>query len=117
MQNPIQKLGKSSIVFKKLDILSKKLKTLTNSNYHRQPPTTIELNILYFNSAHVSYLPISARGCSRFFLFCLDLQLLAQTKEDLVCTHSPKSVFIIFANNSRLKQNFKKSGTLFIRNW
>ena len=68
MQNPIQKLGKSSTVFKKPGILFKKLKTLRNSSYHRQAPTTIELNIFYFNSAHVSYLPISARGCSRFFI-------------------------------------------------
>ena len=33
MQNPIQKVGQSSIVFEKPGILSKSLKTLTSSNY------------------------------------------------------------------------------------
>ena len=39
MQNTIQKFRQSTIVFKKLGILSKNLKTLTSSNY----PT-----VLYF---------------------------------------------------------------------
>ena len=30
-------------------------------------PTTIEFNIFCWNFAHVSYLPISTKGCSRFF--------------------------------------------------
>ena len=33
MQNPIQKLRQSSIVFKKSGILSENLKTLTSANY------------------------------------------------------------------------------------
>ena len=35
MQNAIQNFMQSSIVFEKPGILSKKLKTLTSSNYHR----------------------------------------------------------------------------------
>ena len=35
MQNPIQKVRQSSIVFEKPGILSEKLKTLTSSNYNR----------------------------------------------------------------------------------
>ena len=35
MQNPIPKLGQTSIIFKKPDFLSEKLKTLTSSNCHR----------------------------------------------------------------------------------
>ena len=35
MQNPIQKFRPSFIVFEKPGILFEKLKTLTNSNYHR----------------------------------------------------------------------------------
>ena len=35
MQNPIQQFTQSSIVFEKKGNLSEKLKTLTNSDYHR----------------------------------------------------------------------------------
>ena len=35
MQNPIQKVRQSSIVFEKPGILSEKLKTLTSSSYNR----------------------------------------------------------------------------------
>ena len=35
MQNAIKKFRQGSIVFEKSGILSKKLKTLTSSNYHR----------------------------------------------------------------------------------
>ena len=35
MQNSIQKFREGSLVFEKPGILSKKLKTMTSSNYHR----------------------------------------------------------------------------------
>ena len=35
MQNPIPKLGQTSIISKKPGLLSEKLKTLTSSNYYR----------------------------------------------------------------------------------
>ena len=60
MQNPIQKLRQTSIVFEKPGILSENLKNLTSSNY----PT-----VQYFswNFSHVSYLSMSTKGCVRFF--------------------------------------------------
>ena len=64
MQNPMQKLKQSSMVFEKPVILYGKLKTLTNSN-----PTTIKLNIYLWDFVHVSYLPMSTKGFSRFVYF------------------------------------------------
>ena len=86
MQNPIQKLRQISIVFAKQGILSENLKTLMSSNY----PT-----VQYFcwNFAHVSYLPMSTKGC-----FCKKMQKLK----------SPDFyIFNIFISNSRSKQNKK----------
>ena len=73
MQNTIQKFRQSSIVFEKPGFLSEKLKTLTSSNYHR-------VQYIFRNFVHVSYLSMSTKGCSRFFFFCLDLQLLQKSK-------------------------------------
>ena len=53
-----------------------------------QAPTTIDFNNLLWNCAHVSYLPMSTKGCSGFFLFCLELELFAKIKKDLVSLHS-----------------------------
>ena len=33
---------------------------------------------------------MSTKGCSGFFKFCLELELFAKIKEDLVSTHSQK---------------------------
>ena len=73
-----------------------------------RPPTTIELNISCWNFGHVSYLPMSTKVCSELFLFCLNLELFAKIKKDLVSTHS----FFTFFNNSRSKQNKKIPNTL-----
>ena len=35
-----------------------------------------KFNIFCWNFAHVSYLTMSTKECSEFFLFCLDLELL-----------------------------------------
>ena len=61
MQNPMEKFRQSSIVFEKPAILSENLKILTSSNY----PT---IQYFFWNFAHVSYLPISTKGCLGFFL-------------------------------------------------
>ena len=38
---------------------------------------------------------MSTKGCSRFFLFCLDHELFAKIKKGLVSTHSQKrSIFV-----------------------
>ena len=56
----MQKVRQSSIVFEKTGILSENLKTLTSSNY----PT---VQCFCWNFAHVSYLPMSTKGCAGFF--------------------------------------------------
>ena len=59
MQNTVQKVRQSSIVFEKPGILSENLKTLTSSNY----PTVRSF-------PHVFYLSMSTKGC--------DLELFAK---------------------------------------
>ena len=39
-------------------------------------PSTTKCNVSCWNFAHVFYLTMSTKGCSEFFLFCLDLELL-----------------------------------------
>ena len=73
MQNSTQKFRQSTIVFEKPGILSEKLKTLTSSIYNR-------LNFCW-NFVHASYSPMSAKGCSGFFLFCSDLKAFAKIKK------------------------------------
>ena len=74
MQNPIQKIRQSSIVFEKPGIFSENFKTLTSSNY----PT-----VQYFLSKlRTRFLLTNAykRVCG-VFLFCLDLELFAKIKK------------------------------------
>ena len=93
MQNPIQKF------FEKPGIVSENLKTLTSSNYPRVGVRTIAPEkycpprlglgfglglalklglgaiflggnyIFCWNFTHISYLPMSSKGCSGFFYF------------------------------------------------
>ena len=81
MQNPTPEFRQSSIVFEKPSILSEKLETLISS---------IEFNNFCWNFAHGFYLALSAKGCFRFFKLCLDLDLLAKIRKDLVSTQSQK---------------------------
>ena len=69
MQNLILKLRQGSIISKESDFLYEKLKLWL-------APSTKEFNIVFWNFAHVFYLPMSKKGCSGFFLFCLDLEFL-----------------------------------------
>ena len=62
-------------------ILSENLKTLKSSNY-----PTVQYYLLKLRK--VSCLLMSTKGCVGFFLFCLDLELLAKIKKGLVSTHS-----------------------------
>ena len=81
MQNLIQKLTQSSIVFEKPGILSKNLKTLTSSNYH-----TVQY---FFSETSHTFTPYQClqKGVWDFFKFCLDLELFAKIKKDLVSKH------------------------------
>ena len=74
MQNPIQKLSQSSIVF-----LSEKLKS----------PRTTGFNFFHWNFAHISDITMPTKEFSGFFfLFCLDIELFAKIKKELVSRHS-----------------------------
>ena len=106
MQNPTQTFRQSSIVFEKPGILCENLKTFTSSNYPAVQYYLLKL-------------------CTRFlltniykrvfgtFLFCIDLELFAKIKNDLVFTHS----FLTLINNSISKQDKKKSHTPFCRHY
>ena len=93
--------------FREIRFFVWKIEKLTSSNYHRAPITTV----FCWNFAHVSYLAISTKGCSRFFWFCLDLELLAKIKKTW-CLYT--LVFYIFINDSRSKQNLKNPEHPFV---
>ena len=97
MQNFLQKLRQSSIVFEKPGFLSKKLKTFTSWNYYRFQYFLLELNTRYL-------LNNACKRVFKIFLFCLDLELIANTKKTGFYT----LIFYIFINNSRSKQNNNK---------
>ena len=63
MQKIIQKFGESSIVFKKLDILSENLKTLTSSNY-----PTVQYFMLKLRTRFL-LANVFKRVCGGFFYF------------------------------------------------
>ena len=44
-------------------------------------PTTLQFNIFIWNFTHVSYLPMTTKGCAGFSLFCLDLEFFAKIKK------------------------------------
>ena len=85
MPNPIQKITQISIIFEKQGILSENFDEL-------QSPCACFLHINVYKRVF------------GIFLFCLDLELFAKVKKDLVSTHS---FFTFFFNNSRSKQKRK----------
>ena len=97
MQNTIQKFSQSSIIFEKPGILSENLKTLTSSNY-----PTVQYFLL---KLHTRFLLTSVfkRVCG-IFLFCLDLELFAKIKKDLVSTHSFFTLLIITQDLNKVKK-------------
>ena len=48
---------------------------------------------------------MSTKTCSGFFLFCLDLELLAKIKKDLVSTHSLFTFLLITQDLNKIKKN------------
>ena len=52
---------------------------------------------------HISYLPASTKGCVEF-LFCLDLELFANIKKDLVSTHSFYTLLLITQDLNKIKK-------------
>ena len=77
-------------------------------------PTATKFNIFSWNFAHVSYLIMSAKGCSGlFFILFRYWAINKNIKNECIETRS----FLIFAINSRSKQNKKKCRTRFCRYW
>ena len=95
-------IRKCETPFKNLDtsllLLRKQLLCLKNWNLW-QAATTIEFNIFNRNFIHVSYVPMSIKGCSGFFYFVLILSYMQKSK---------RLSFYIFINNSKSKKNNKK---------
>ena len=81
MQNPIQKLRQSYIVFEKPGILFENLKILMSSNYPAVQYFLLKLRTRFL-------LANAYKRVCGIFLFCLDLELFAKIKKDLVSTHS-----------------------------
>ena len=72
-----------------------------------QASTTAKF-IFCWNLAHVSCITMSTKGCSGFFLFCLDLELLIKLWK-LGFSECVKTMsFLIFPNNSISKQKGRK---------
>ena len=69
-----------------------------------QTPTTIEFNIFCWNFAHVSYLSISRKACSGFLKFCLDLELFAKIKKDLVSAYSIFTFLLITQDLNKIEK-------------
>ena len=107
MQNPIQEFRQSSIVFGKPDFCLKFWKFWRAS-------TTTDFHHFYWCFPRVPYLPMSTKGCVRFFLFCLKLELFTKIKKNLVYTHSQKPDLSITQDLKRsLVQNFSKNIKLY----
>ena len=73
------------------------MKTLMSSNYHR-------VSKICWNFTRVFCLLLCLK-CSRFVLFCLDLQLLPKLKKDLVSTHAQKPRLSITQDLNKIKKN------------
>ena len=101
MQNPIQKIKQSTVIFEKPGILSRKLKKLTSSNY----PT-----VRYFSLKlpHVSYLPMSTKGGAGFFYYL---------QKSITPGFYTFVFYICIINKSRSKQKKKIPNTLFCRHY
>ena len=101
MRSAIQKFRQSSIVFEKPGFCMKNWKLWLAA-------TTIEFNIFCWNFPHVSYLPMSTKGCSGLFLFCFDLELVGKIKKDLVSTDSFFTLLLITQDLNKIKKDPKK---------
>ena len=99
MQNVIQKFRQSSILFfEKPVVLSENLKTLTSSNY-----PTVQYFLLKLRTRFL--LTNVYKRVFGIFLFCLDLELFAKIKEDLVSTLSIFILLLISQDLNKIKKN------------
>ena len=91
-----------ALLFPRNQAVSGKLKILTSST---------KFNIFCWNFAHVSYLTISTEGCSGFFLILFRSWV---TNENIKNECVESRSFLIFANNSRFRQNKNNSEHTFV---
>ena len=96
MQNPIQKF-RQNFVFEKPGILSENVTTLTSSNY-----PTVQYLLLKLCTRFI-VTNVCKRVCG-IFLFCLDLELFAKIKKDLVSTHSFFTLLLITQDLNKMKK-------------
>ena len=98
MQNPIQtEISTKLYSFRETRFLSERLKTFTSSNYHR---------VQYFllkRRTHFLLTNVCKRVFDLFF-FCLDLELLAKIKKDLVSTNSIFTFLLITQDLNEIKK-------------
>ena len=98
MQIHIQKFRQSSIVFEKPGILSKNLKILTSSSY-----PTVQYLLLKLRTRFL-LTNVYKRGVWDFFLFCLNLELFAKIKKDVVSTHSFFTFLLLIQDLTKIKK-------------
>ena len=79
-----------------------------------QAPKTIEFSIFCWNFAHISYLLMSTYHCVRDFFISFRSWIICKSKK---MPGFYTFVFYIFINNSRSKQNKKKSRVSFCRHY
>ena len=106
MQNTIQKFRQSCIGFKKIDILSENLQTLTNSNYPTVQYLLLKLRIHFILTNVYKRVYV-------IFLFSLDLELFAKILKNLVSTHWLFTLLLITQDLNKIK----KSHTVFCRHY
>ena len=104
MQNPHKNLDKA-LLFSRNQVFC-----LKNWKLWRAP-TTLEFNIFSWNIAQASYLRMSTKGSSGFFLILF--------RSGVICQNQKRPGFCIltetrFINNSRSKQNKENPEHLFV---
>ena len=104
MEDPIQKFRQSSIVFEKPGNLSENLKTLTSSNY---PAVQYFLLKLW---THFLLINVYKRVSGIFLILFRSWVINKKVKNECIETRS----FLIFASNSRSKQNKKNPRHSFV---
>ena len=97
MRNPIEKFRQNSIVFEKEGSLSEKVKSLTSSNYHRFQYFLLKLRTRFL-------LTNVYKRVFGIFLFCLDLELIAKIKKDLLSIHSFFTFLLITQDLNKIKK-------------
>ena len=101
MQNPIQKFKQSSTALEKPGTLSENLKTLTSSNYPAVQYFLLKLRTRFL-------LTNVYKRVFGIFLFCLDLELFAKIKKDLVSTHSFLTFLLITQDLNKIKKSCRR---------